>query len=185
MIPLEMSWSSARKCRCSNRVRKEISNGTKTRVRQHRGSLFIDVLLGIAVAALFAVALAGLAGMTSRSVAAARHESEAAALAKASMEQVVAVKHDDWNKVIRGNALVVVRKGSNYELQVAGTDDVQGIFTRRIKIEQVYRDGHDHLATSGTLDPYAVRVTVSVEWTEHRQPRQIAFVHYLTNWKRG
>jgi Tfp pilus assembly protein PilV len=160
----------------------------KIRIRQRQGSLLVDVLLAIAVASLFAVALAGLASMSNRSVTAARHQTEAAALAKGAMEQVVAIKQAKWSDLELGR-VVISRQGNKYEMdkitdQAAPDELLGGVYTRRIELSEVYRDAAGKFSTVGTPDPHVMQITVTVRWTEREEEHQVVLVNYVTNWKR-
>lgn len=143
--------------------------------RHRRGSLMIDVLLAIGVAAIFSVAIAGLVSASSRGLSAARQESQAVDLAKETMEQLVAVKHAGWAGLVTG-PVAISQQDSSFVLTPAATDQiVDQVFRRHTVIEVIDRDTNN--------DPISLRATVTMFWTAAGQPHQVSFVQHLTNWK--
>lgn len=65
-----------------------------------KGSLLIEVLLSISLAAVFSLAIGNLIGANHQLVVASKQEVKATAYAKESMEQLFAIKQSDRKSVV-------------------------------------------------------------------------------------
>jgi len=54
-------------------------------------------------------------------------------------------------------------------------------YYRTIHVSDVYRDGSDDIAVSGTLDPSAKKVTVDVSWLKRGATTSVSLSSYFTN----
>ena len=62
-------------------------------------------------------------------------------------------------------------------------DETLGEFTRSLQFQEVYRDGDDNIAGSGTVDDNTVKVTVTVSWQERGRTHEVQLSAYIANWK--
>lgn len=58
---------------------------------------------------------------------------------------------------------------------------VDGVFTRSLQVSDVYRNGSDDIAASGTLDPKIKKVAVTVSWPSRGTTKTKSISTYLTN----
>lgn len=58
---------------------------------------------------------------------------------------------------------------------------IDGIFTRTFKLGNVYRDGNDDIAQSGTLDPSTKQITENVSWWNGNATSTRELFFYLTD----
>lgn len=88
-------------------------------------------------------------------------------LLEEGIEALKLLRDQSWNTKIA--ALTV---GTTYYLSWTGTtwsavtttQRVENIFYRTFVLSDVYRDGSDNIASSGTLDPGTKKVSMSVAW---------------------
>jgi Tfp pilus assembly protein PilV len=158
-------------------------------LKNQQGSLLIEVLLSISLAAVFSLAIGNLIGANHRLVMTAKQEVEATAYAKESMEQLFAIKQMDWNAVgslvegfyqieENGNVFqIVLPSDPTHPEQV-----LNGGYSRTVKISKAYRDALGNLSDAGTEETQARRLDVKVEWSERGNTRDITFTTYVTNW---
>lgn len=143
----------------------------------------------IEIVIVAAIASATLAGFLQASIVASRllhteqDSLEATMLAQEGMEAVRLVRDESWT-----NNIVPLVNGTIYypvivnNKWVIGTNN-PGLFnnryTRQVLFGQVFRNGTDDIAPSGTLDGGTRKITVTVSW-ESKQARLVA---YLTNFQ--
>ncbi|MFA6271733.1 MAG: hypothetical protein WC693_01310 [Patescibacteria group bacterium] len=157
--------------------------------KNQKGSLLIEVLLSISLAAVFSLAIGNLIGSNHQLVIAAKQEVEATAYAKESMEQLFAIKQTDWNTIggLAEGYYQIEENGSVFQI-VAPSDPVHpeqelnGKYYRTVHIGKAYRDVSGNLSESGTEDNQARRLDVKVSWQERGNMRDISFASYITNW---
>ncbi|MFA6525058.1 MAG: hypothetical protein WCT33_02160 [Patescibacteria group bacterium] len=153
-----------------------------------KGSLLIEVLLSISLAAVFSLAIGNLIGVNHQLVIASKQEVEATAYAKESMEQLFAIKQSDWNliSVLSEGFYQIQENGNTFEILPSDpanpAQELNGKYYRTIHISKAYRDAAGNLSASGTEDNQARRLDVKVEWQERDNMRDISFASYITNW---
>lgn len=89
-------------------------------------------------------------------------------LAQEGMEAARLMRDNSWQNISS------LSDGNNYYLAWSSgawattTDNffIDGVFERKLTVLNVYRDGNDDIAQSGTLDPNAKKVTVSVSFQD-------------------
>lgn len=157
--------------------------------KNQNGSLLIEVLLSISLAAIFSLAIGNLISVNHRLVMTAKQEVEATAYAKESMEQIFAIKQSDWNSIagLSEGYYQIEENGNIYDLNLpsdpAHPEQVlDDKYNRTVYISHAYRDVSGNLSDSGTEDTQARRLDVEVTWQEKDITRNISFTSYITNW---
>jgi type II secretory pathway pseudopilin PulG len=155
-------------------------------IKNQSGSLLIEVLVSSAIIVIFSVAIGGLVTANNRLVTAARHESQATALAKEAMEQAMAVKQSNWSDVgglAEGN-YIIQRSGNAFVFIPSNQGEaVDETYTRTVKVSKAYRDVQGDLALSGLEDPNVRSIEAIVSWDEHGQEKNLKLNSFITNWK--
>ena len=84
--------------------------------------------------------------------------------------------------------ILPLSNGVDYYLAFTGTSwqatltpTYVGMFDRRIRLAEVYRDAEDDIAASGTLDPNTRLVSSTVSWLEHGATSTKVVSTYITN----
>lgn len=88
-------------------------------------------------------------------------------LLEEGIEALKQMRDQSWSTKI-----VPITVGTTYYLNWTGTvwsattvpQRVENIFTRSFVLSDVYRDGSDNIASSGTLDPGTKKVSIEVAW---------------------
>jgi type II secretory pathway pseudopilin PulG len=156
--------------------------------KNQKGSLLIEVLLSISLAAVFSLAIGNLISSNHQLVSSAKQEIEAMAYAKESMEQLFAIKQSDWNQisVLPEGYYQITDNGTVFQILPSDPADpaqeLNGKYYRTVQIKNAYRDGVGNLSESGIEDPQVRRLDVKVEWQERSNTRDITFTSYITNW---
>ncbi|MBU1075501.1 hypothetical protein KJ705_05475 [Patescibacteria group bacterium] len=155
-----------------------------------KGSLLIEVLLSISLAAVFSLAIGNLIGANHQLVVASKQEVKATAYAKESMEQLFAIKQSDWNKIsgFSEGYYQIEEVGSEFQIvplsnPTVPEQELDGKYYRTIHIGKAYRDALGNLSETGTEDAQARRLDVKITWQERNSTRDIEFASYITNWK--
>ncbi|MFA6391142.1 MAG: hypothetical protein WCW66_00120 [Patescibacteria group bacterium] len=158
--------------------------------KDQKGSLLIEVLLSISLAAVFSLAIGNLIGVNHQLVIASKQEVEATAYAKESMEQIFAIKQSDWNKIsgFSEGFYHIEEVGSEFQIVVPSDpthpeQELDGKYYRTVHIGNAYRDISGNLSDMGTEDAQARRLDVKVSWQERDSTRNIEFTSYVTNWR--
>lgn len=67
---------------------------------------------------------------------------------------------------------------------IEAPEDIDGFYSRRIVIEDVYRDSFGNIASDGTFDPDTKKITAEVYWNLRGVfPRTASLYTYLSNWR--
>jgi len=152
----------------------------------HSGNLMVEGLISIAVLMLFSLGLSNLAIANGRAVDQSAAVTRAVNYARQTMEQVVAVKHQDWHDLAdmapAANYRVTNISGS-WQLQAAPAEDLGEGYQRRIAIDEGRRRSGQLDQAGSDPDPLTRFVTVTVEWVEDGVNKNYVLHTYLTNWK--
>ncbi|MFA5051732.1 MAG: hypothetical protein WC544_01570 [Patescibacteria group bacterium] len=154
-----------------------------------RGSLLIEVMVSVSLLVIFSFAIGSFATANDRLVTRAKMESTATDLARESMEQLYAIKDQDWLAI--GNAqpghYIISEVDNDFVLAPDPSSPagelVEATFTRIITLEPAYRDGAGNIAGSGTEDQHTRHILVTVSWVERGAASSVELSGYVTDWK--
>lgn len=140
----------------------------------------------VIVAAIMGATLTGFLQasiLTIRLLRTEQQNLEATMLAQEGMEAVRLVRDESWT-----NNIVPLANGAMYYPVVVNNKWVMstnnpGLFnnryTRQVVLAEVFRNGTDDIAPSGTMDGGTRKVTITVSW----EGKQVQLVTYLTNFQ--
>ncbi len=109
---------------------------------------------------------------------------QASFLEEEGVEAVRLIRDNGWSTNI-----APLTRNTPYYLTFNGTswvttttpNSIDSTFTRTVTLSNVYRDGSQNIASSGTLDTNAVIATVAVAWNENGTPRTQELTALFTN----
>ncbi|MFA6511897.1 MAG: hypothetical protein WCV86_02100 [Patescibacteria group bacterium] len=155
-----------------------------------RGSLVLEVLLTLGIGVIFSLAVGALIGANSKLTTASELKGQAAAYAKETMEQVFAMKYDDWSNLTLtpGEEYYrIVEQSGNLVLQVETAlpdgEAIDSTFSRLLQITPGHRDALGKLSLNGVDDDQVRHATVTVSWHEGDLPKTEQLETFLTHWK--
>ncbi len=112
----------------------------------------------------------------------AKHRAQSALILEEGAEAVRTVRDAGWSNI---SSLTL---GTNYYPLFSGgvwtlstTPNTVGIFTRKVVLSAVYRDGSYNIASSGTLDTDIKLATVTTAWSEGGVSFSKTLPFYLVN----
>lgn len=146
----------------------------------------IEIVVVIAVIITVFAGLLQLSSLEVRIQAQAREEYKAYILARETIEATRFVRDESWVTffALTPNTLYYpVVSGSSWVLSPTDPGGIDG-FTRKVTLQEVFRDSNDDIAPFGNLDLDTRRVEVIVEWVSRGGDlRSITLETYLTNWQ--
>jgi type II secretory pathway pseudopilin PulG len=150
----------------------------------NQGSLIIEVLVSVALLTVFSLAIGSLAMANNRVITTSKNETQATALAKEAMEQMLALKNENWQKIPAPGDYLVKKEGTAFKIEPSLGVTIDN-FTRTIQIVPAYRDVNNNLTFDNTqaLDPNTKRLEVKVFWQERGADKNVSLAAYITNWK--
>lgn len=141
----------------------EVMTGAHYKFR--RGFSLIEILVASSVLITVVVGVVGALQLYTRLARVDRDRAQAALYTQEAAEVLQLMRDEDWSANIEaltlGQEYQLVWSGSAYS---ATTSDVllNGRYIRTITLSELYRDGSDNVAESGTEDENARRVLVEV-----------------------
>ncbi|MEK7559664.1 MAG: hypothetical protein AAB521_05140 [Patescibacteria group bacterium] len=144
------------------------------------GQSLVELLLTIALVSILLPALLTGLFATRGGRATQNQRQHATAYLYEAKEAVRVVGANGWANLSAGT-YHPIPSGSSWSL-ASGEELLDNNYTRRIIIEDVYRDGNGNIAQSGTLDPSIKLITSSVSWS-NPIPLAVSAVLYLTRHK--
>ncbi|MBI4084782.1 MAG: type II secretion system protein [Candidatus Levybacteria bacterium] len=130
-----------------------------------RGQMLIEIMVALAITALFLPAL--LTGIVASNDGSAQQKLrfEATALLQQANEAVLAVKDSGWSSVASKKGIVThpIIQGTTWALDI-GNPTVNG-FTTSVNISDVFRDSLGAIVSSGgEIDPSTLQADITVSW---------------------
>ena len=147
---------------------------------RQKGQTLIELLITIGLSAILIPALLTGFALARNGRAQQDQRLKAVAYVKEAEEGVRVVTHNAWENITNGVYHPAV-SGSTWSL-VSGSESIDG-FTRRISIDDVYRDSSGEIViVGGVLDPSTKKITALVSWLTPI-PASVESVFYLTRHK--
>lgn len=150
--------------------------------KNFRGFMMVEILIVASIiVASFLIALT----VTQKSIFLSRqslHQSQTAFLLEEGAEAVRIVRDNIWSGISSLTLdadYYLLYSGGTWTLSLSPSQI--GIFTRRVVVSSVYRDGNQNLASSGTLDSDARLITIYLSWMEGTQTFSKTIQFYLFN----
>ena len=157
--------------------------------REKKGISIIEILIVIAIIIIALTSLLSIVTLSLKISIQIKERTQAVNLAQEAVDAVRSIRDNDWTKLTNGNH-GLTNAGGYWDF--VGTENIINGFSRKILIEDVYRDNTpgdseatDDIETDGIieasdyLDPDTKKITATVSWKE----RKVEIVTYLTNWK--
>jgi len=153
-------------------------------LHNHKGQSLLEVVVAMAVFALFAASLVTLSTGGFAGLEQGGEYTQAAALADEGIEAVRSVRDHAYNELVFVTSSVGV-SGGRWVFSGEGTTEVVGQFTRTISFEDVCRDGAGEVAAcpASYADVHTKQVAVAVSWdTGIGVENVVERFAYVTNW---
>lgn len=154
-------------------------------MNKKKGFGLLEIVIGVAIISVTLFSLAAVAHIALKVARESIRKSQAAFLMEEGVEVMKLMRDAGWSANIS-----TLTAGTNYYLYLdAGTTwrstatplVIDGIFTRTVRLDNVYRDANNDIATTGTLDGNIKKVTVSVSWTDRGVTTTKNMVGFVAN----
>ena len=161
-------------------------NKTKTKLQQTGFGLIEILIVGAIIGVGFLAIISFLVFSRGVSFQITRN-TEATSLAEEGMEAVRKLRDAGWTANIAtqtsGTNYYPVIDGDppNWTLSISNPGLINNLYTRTVVFADVYRDGSDNIASSGTLDANTKKLTVTVSWQEDARSKKVVLTTYITN----
>lgn len=149
----------------------------------HKAFTLIEVLLAIALVAIFTTAFFTLFYTSEVAIEVGEDQEVATALAKEGLEIVENIASENFLNLSDGN-FVLSESGGNYSLASSGSEIIDGIYTRTVEVSPVMRNDASEIDGDGdNLDNQTKLITVTVAWNGVTlNSRSVVLQRYLTDW---
>jgi len=149
-----------------------------------KGFTIVEVIVGSAIILVFVSALSVAMSLYVSILPERINNIQAEFLAKEGVEAVKYLRNESWD-----NNIATLSNDTDYYLDFSGgtwslsttANTIDGTFTRTIVFLDVYRDGNNDIASSGTLDPDARRLLVTVSWNSESETIETYITDILGN----
>jgi len=149
-----------------------------------RGFSIVEVLVASVIISLVLVGLHASTAQALRLVQQSTKRTQASFLMEETIEVLRSKRDAGW-----ASSLGTLSAGTHYFLNFDGSNwsitttnvFVDDLFDRRFFLENVYRDGNDDIAASGTMDPDTKKITVTVSWHAQTGTTTQSMSTYITN----
>lgn len=145
----------------------------------------VEVVVGIGIIGVLLFSLGQIGQLALRTILHASSASRALFLAQEGTEALRILRDQSWGTNIAPLATTTTYyinfDGASFTLPTAPPALIDSTFTRTLAVEDVFRDGSDDIAPSGTLDTKTKKITVTVSWDERGTTTQEHISLYLAD----
>lgn len=154
------------------------------RNRLKSGFGVIEVLVAAVIISLVLFGLHATSVQALRLIQQSTKRTQATFLIEETIEALRAKRDTGWS-----TSLGTLTAGATYYLELSGgawtittiNIFIDDAFERKFVIENVYRDGNDDIATSGTLDPDTKKIIATVSWHAQTGTTTESISTYITD----
>jgi len=154
----------------------------------HQRKLGFAVLEIVVAAGIISIVLLGILQLVSQSIQPINtsvRQAQAVFLAEEAIEVVKVLRNEGWKSNIatltNSATYYPTISANNWTLSATDPGPINGIHTRTVVLDAVYRDGSSDISSSGTLDDNTKKITATITWSERNQSRSFVISSYLTN----
>lgn len=143
-----------------------------------------EIVIGLAVITLFLFGVLAVARLSSRLSEENGNNIKAAFLLEEGMEALKILRDAGWQQNIASLAVLgdYYFSFNNGQWQATSSNVfIDGLFERKLRLENIYRDAQDRIADSGALDPNTKKASLSVSWRSRGATTTKTISTYLTN----
>jgi hypothetical protein len=150
-------------------------------IKNQKGQVLIEILVAFGLAMILVPAL--LTGFISSESGKAQGIERQNALAslKEEEEMLRSIREKAWNNIATNGTFYPKISGTGLVLSTNTADGNVNGYTRKIIIANAYRDANQKLALTGTLDPSAKLITLTVSWG-NLPTDSVSTSYYLTRY---
>lgn len=133
----------------------------------NKGFGLIEIVVATAIITLALSAFLHAGATAIRLLRAEKENLEASLLAKEGLNAVRAIRDESWTLIsvsTIGTAYYPVIENGKWKLATANPGAINGLFTRTVVFDRVYRSSSDQIALSGTEDAGTRKATVRIAW---------------------
>ena len=132
------------------------------------GFTIIEVLIACSIISIFIFALMSVASGGIKLSSLALKQTQASFILEEGVESVKSIRDSSWtnisNLTLGTEYYLTFNNTSNFGTLETTSNTIDSTFTRKVVFSAVYRDANNDIASSGTLDTHAKKVTVTVSW---------------------
>lgn len=143
----------------------------------------IEIVIVTAIVSATLAAFLQVSILSIRLLRAEQYNLEATLLAQEAMEAVRSIRDESWANnivpLVYGTIYYPVVVNSKWMMSTSNPGLFNNRYTRQVVLNQVFRNGTDDIASSGTPDDGTRKVTVTVSW----ENKSVQLVMYLTNFQ--
>ncbi len=153
--------------------------------KKQNGFGILEIVLAVAIVSGSLYALASVFILSGRTVELSRERLTASFLMEEGLEVLRFLRDSSWDGNIGTLAagtdyyLSFNETTSTWSIQTAATTQIDGVFDRSFRVENVLRDGGDNIAASGTADPETKKIIMKVSWFSRNQSQVSTLEAYL------
>lgn len=149
-----------------------------------KGFGLLEIVIGLAVIALFLFGVLAVARLSLRLSEENANNIKAAFLLEEGTEALKILRDAGWQQNIASLAISgdYYLSFNNGQWQADSSNIfIDGLFERKLRLENVYRDSQDRLAESGALDANTKKASLFVSWRSRGATTTKTISTYLTN----
>jgi len=150
-----------------------------------KGFGLLEVLIGLGILSVAFFALLTVSRSILQVSRAATYSLSADFLLEEGVEAIRSIRDRNWTEDIAtlpDNFYLYFDETLSRWESTTTPEVIEGTFTRELAISDVYRDGDDDIAASGTLDPGTKKFVVTVTWQGTNATTTRSMSVYLTNY---
>jgi len=151
-----------------------------------KGISLIEIIVGSAIISLILLSLGSVAQFSLYLTEKSLLRMQAVFLASEGIEAIKTIRDTSWSSRIAnltsGTNYYLTFSTNHFETTISPPALIDGVFQRRIVLEDVYRDANSDITTlGGTLDSETKKLNMYVSWTHRNSTNEEVIRTYLTD----
>jgi len=155
--------------------------GIKSFYKKRKGIGLIEIIIASAVISIGLLAIISFLIFSRGVTFQVGKQTEAVSLAEEAIEAVRSIRDEAWSSVSTGGTYYPVISANKWTLAAIDPGPINGLYTRTVTIGDVFRDGSDNIAGSGSLDSDTKKVTATISWSESGRSKQVVIETFISN----
>ena len=155
--------------------------GIKSFYKKRKGIGLIEIIIASAVISIGLLAIISFLIFSRGVTFQVGNQTEAVSLAEEAIEAVRSIRDEAWNSVSTAGTYYPVISANKWTLSGRDPGPIHGLYTRVVTIDDVFRDGSDNIAGSGSPDSDTKKVTATISWSESGRNKQVVIETYISN----
>ena len=150
-----------------------------------KGFGLLEIVIGVAIISVSLFSLSAVAHIALKVARESVRGAQAAFLLEEGVEVMKLMRDSGWSTnispLVADSDYYLYLDANNVWQSTTTPVVINGVFTRAVRISNVYRDADNDIAASGTLDNNIKKISIAVSWVDRNATSTKNMIGFITN----